>query len=848
MTPKPRARHRPLFAVCCVLAIGFLSHISTAIEAPPSLGEAVSPETWPATIERFQGKYTLFTFWEVTCEPCIEEMPGLIEVYRELKPKGLEIVSVNTDPEGRFEAAAKLSDKLELPWVRLYRKPGPDTKFRQAVDPEYGANPFAVLFDRQGNKVRSIGEAHSKEEWLALLEPYLTSDGQGENSEQGTVDSSKNAAFNLSDISILPSVGKGTDPSNLISAINLPGIENLGAKSAAPGGAGGNPFQMGKPEWTSKDPLSGTLTLPFRSDRPGHLLLGPSSLKYEKIKGKGVSVGDWSTPDLAHLYMPISDMTEEVLYTPGSIRLPIRVPASPGSEGIEFQLSFTFQACTDGEGGLCYPPETYLLDGNLTEKEDRLEFSALGSRKLDPWAPKPIPEADVATRAAEPVPEISSGEISSATAAALPKPSLAALIKAGDFKAIAETSLLLSFLVAFLGGILTSFTPCVYPMIPATVAIFGGKDVKSKLHAVSLAATYIMGVALSYASLGIVAAALGTVFGQAMENPLVISVVAGFYVILALAMLDVFTFYLPSTWVTAATKVNRKGYTGAFLMGLVSSVVFAPCGEPILLSILLLVAKSQSFFMGFWWLFVYAWGIGVLFFVLAVFSSSIQYLPKAGAWMVAVKDFFGLLLLGLAIYWIHFVVPPVWTWGLTTIYLLGVATFIHVKNQDTSGWSRGVLSFATMASLLFATLPLQRFAILQGWLPGPRTAVELVDSRTPEEGVRWLEDTPLTHLAAAREMGKPAIVDFRTDVCAKCDELEHYTFSHPKVREALEDFVTIQVNLSRNKEEFQEIQRENEVLAVPVIEFYDAKGNRLDKKRIADYVGPEEFLEHIKDI
>jgi len=833
------------YAAVWTLAIPLFLSARLAVCTNPSLGEEVSPDTWSETIERFKGKYTLFTFWEVTCEPCIEEMPGLIEVYRELKPKGLEICSVNTDPEGRFEAAAKLSDKLDLPWVRLYRKPGPDTKFRQAVDPEYGANPFALLFDPNGNKVRSIAEAYSKEEWINLLEPYLTSAEKAKPPNKQPVQSPKDSAFNLSDVSILPSVGKGSDPSSLISAINLPGLPSSGAPGA-PGG--GNPFRMGKPEWTSKDPRSGTLTLPFRSDRPGHLLLGPSSLKYEKIKGKGVSVGDWNAADLAHLYMPISDMTEEVLYTPGSILLPIQVPAAPGPEGIEFQLSFSFQACTDGEGGLCYPPETYLLDGTLTEKEGRLDFSVLGTRKLDPWAPKPQPEADTVDSATASTSVTTSGTDSSADAGEVPKPSLVALIKSGDFKAIAETSLLLSFIVAFIGGILTSFTPCVYPMIPATVAIFGGKDVKSKFHSVSLAATYIMGVALSYASLGILAAALGTVFGQAMENPWVISVVAAFYVILALAMLDVFTFYLPSNWVTAATKVNRKGYTGAFLMGLVSSVVFAPCGEPILLSILLLVAKSQSFFMGFWWLFVYAWGIGVLFFVIAVFSSSIQYLPRAGSWMVAVKDFFGLLLFGLAIYWIHFVVSPSWTWGLTTVYLLGAATFIHVKNQDTSGWSRGVLSFVTLAAILFATLPLQKFAILQGWLPGSTALIDVVESKDTREGVQWLEETPLTHLAAAKAMGKPAVVDFRTDVCAKCDELEHYTFSDPKVREALEEFVTIQVNLSRNKEEFQEIQRENEILAVPVIEFYDSKGNRLIEKRIADFWGPEKFLDHIKDI
>jgi thiol:disulfide interchange protein DsbD len=414
-----------------------------------------------------------------------------------------------------------------------------------------------------------------------------------------------------------------------------------------------------------------------------------------------------------------------------------------------------------------------------------------------------------------------------------------------------KKSLFLVFFLAFLGGILTSFTPCVYPMIPATVAIFGAKEVKSKLMACSLAATYIIGVALSYASLGVLAAAIGTVFGNMMENPWLISIVAAFYVVLALSMLDVFVFYLPSSWVSAASRVNRKGYLGAFLMGLVSSIVFAPCGEPILLGILTWVAKTQSFFLGFWLLFVYAWGIGVLFFIIATFSSAIQYLPRAGAWMVAVKDFFGLLLFGLALFWLKFVLPESWLWGLATLYLLGVATFIQSKNQDSMGASRTVLTLAMLSALLLATVPLHRFALLQGWLPSTSSSSsQAVSTTAATVGVAWQKDAPLTDLARAKSLGKPVIVDYRTNVCPKCDELEHTVFSHPQVKKALEGFVAIQVNLSNaaRNPEIREIQNRQEIYVVPVIEFYDSKGNLLTHKRIADVLSPDEFLKHINDI
>jgi len=291
------------------------------------------------------------------------------------------------------------------------------------------------------------------------------------------------------------------------------------------------------------------------------------------------------------------------------------------------------------------------------------------------------------------------------------------------------------------------------------------------------------------------------------------------------------------------------------MMGLVSSVVVAPCGEPILLGLLTWVAKTRDFFLGFWLLFVYAWGIGVLFFIIAVFSSSMRYLPKAGNWMIAVKDFFGLLLLGLALYWLRYVLPEIWTLGLLVAYLLGCATFIHTKNHDTKGWSRSVLSFATLALLLTASLPLHRFASLQGWISSaPSVSVQTAGVSGAEAGSsfkeKWKTETPLTDLQKAQASGKPAVVDFRTNVCPKCDHIEEYVFADEEVQKALEGFATIQVNLSDRdeNEEILALQRKHDVLAVPVIVFYDSKGNVLADKTVADQISKDDFLSLIRDI
>lgn len=849
---------RPL--VLLILAFALLTPIAWGEDAPASLGKGVTPETWPTTVESFKGKYTFVVFWEVTCEPCIEEMPGLIEVFNELAPSGLVMCEVNVDPPARYDQAARLLDQLKIPFQRFYKAPSSDVRFRQVVDEEYGANPFAILFNPEGKKEKTFAEAKTKDEWLEVLRPYVQQKSQTPSLQTESLPKGSPAtpaAVQDEQASLLD---------NPLSLLDLPDLSNPNPPdhvSAAPLPAGSaksgkTPFRVDAPQWKSTNRTKGQIAVPFACSQEAHLIL--STLQIEKIKGRDLIAGAADVSKRESYYMDIRDETEEILRTPGSILLPISWDESGSAPDRPFEIRLTCQGCTDGLKGACYPPESFLVSGSLVQASGELRANNLMVKWMDPMSPQLEPE-DAATSI---IPLVH------ATAGAAP-PSADSGIgseeQSGVFGAnglqdttlverAVKKSLLLVFFLAFLGGILTSFTPCVYPMIPATVAIFGAKEVKSKIMACSLAATYIMGVALSYASLGVLAAAVGTVFGAMMENPWLISIVAAFYVILGLSMLDIFTFYLPSSWVSAASQVNRKGYLGAFLMGLVSSIVFAPCGEPILLGILTWVAKTQSFFLGFWLLFVYAWGIGVLFFVIATFSSSIQYLPKAGAWMVAVKDFFGLLLFGLAIYWMHFVLSPGWLWGLATAYCLGVATFVHTRNHGFEGWSRGVLSFVTLAAILAGSIPLQKFAIHHGWLPGGNgnQVVSVTAGNLPasseDEGIQWRRSSPITDLAHAQDLGKPVIVDYRTNVCPKCDEIEHEVFNDPKVQEALEGYVTIQVNLSdigRNAE-IREIQHRQGVFAVPVIEFYDSKGNYLKHKRIADVLTAEEFLRHIRDI
>src|SRR5512139_695697 len=203
----------------------------------------------------------------------------------------------------------------------------------------------------------------------------------------------------------------------------------------------------------------------------------------------------------------------------------------------------------------------------------------------------------------------------------------------------------LAFAVAFVGGVATSLTPCVYPLIPITVSIFGARKAGSRRDAVALSALYVLGIAAMYSALGVGAALTGRAFGSVMQNPWVIGLVALVLAAMAASMFGAFELRLPSSWQARLSGVGGAGRAGAFAMGLVSGIVAAPCTGPVLAAALAFVAAQGSVAFGFGIMFVYALGMGLLFFLIGAFSIS---LPKSGPWMDTVKSVFGVALLAAA--------------------------------------------------------------------------------------------------------------------------------------------------------------------------------------------------------
>ncbi|WP_319587073.1 cytochrome c biogenesis protein CcdA [uncultured Desulfobulbus sp.] len=216
-----------------------------------------------------------------------------------------------------------------------------------------------------------------------------------------------------------------------------------------------------------------------------------------------------------------------------------------------------------------------------------------------------------------------------------------------QFDTYLQSSLLASLVIAFLGGVLASLTPCVYPMIPITAGVIGHANVGgSKRRGFALSLTYVTGMALTYAALGIFAVATGRFFGSINSSPWTFLVVGNVFLLFGLGMLDV--VQLP----TFAGKFTNKrlGIAGIFLAGVSSALVAGPCTTPVLGSLLAYTASSQSLIMGGLLLFVFSLGMGALLLGVGTFSSFLSSIPRSGAWMVKIKKTMGLLMLAMAQY------------------------------------------------------------------------------------------------------------------------------------------------------------------------------------------------------
>lgn len=217
-----------------------------------------------------------------------------------------------------------------------------------------------------------------------------------------------------------------------------------------------------------------------------------------------------------------------------------------------------------------------------------------------------------------------------------------------------QGSVVLAFVAAYLGGLVISFTPCTYPLIPVTAGFIGAQGASSKMRGFLLSLFYVLGLAVTYAALGAVAALSGKLFGQMQTTPLVYFIMANICLIMGLSMLDVFKISIPIPQKMMNFSGNgKKGFIPSFLLGAVSGFVIGPCTAPALAVLLGYVALQTNLIMGIGLLFVFAFGMGTLLILVGTFAGFISSLPRSGAWMAIITRIFGVILIGSAEYFLY---------------------------------------------------------------------------------------------------------------------------------------------------------------------------------------------------
>lgn len=399
----------------------------------------------------------------------------------------------------------------------------------------------------------------------------------------------------------------------------------------------------------------------------------------------------------------------------------------------------------------------------------------------------------------------------------------------GDFQEYQSKGWIWMYLGSFGAGFLTSLTPCVYPMIPITLGIFGarGADV-SKARRLALATAYVVGMGVTYSVLGVTFAMLGGSAGTLLANPFVVIPIVVLFIAMAASLFGAFELNLPASWQAKLNQVGGKGFGGAFAMGLVGGFIAAPCTGPFLAGLLAFTASTKSVFGGGSLLFVYALGMGVLFWVLAAAAMS---LPKSGRWMDAVKSLGGVLLLFGAIYFLRPLIPAMRTIASPDLWFVlvagGAVIFglaaggIHLSFSYTSTGERIRKGFGLLLIIggLFAAY---------AW------------SLTPKMHLPFETDEKVA-FDKARAQNKGVMIDFAATWCGPCEKFE-LTFGDSDVYEAITtDFVPLRFDVSDDTVENTALKERYGAQTLPAVIFMDTRGNVV--ARFKDFADVDEMLE-----
>ena len=514
---------------------------------------------------------------------------------------------------------------------------------------------------------------------------------------------------------------------------------------------------------------------------------------------------------------PIFNKTLHVFHNFANATLPYTYSGN-GDKEVTFKVKY--QGCSE-ISGICYPPQTK-------------KFTV----KISPFSAAQAAEIEQSSAAA---PELVSEQDEM-------------------FNALSSGNTWLTLLIFFGAGLLLAFTPCVFPMIPILSGIIVGQgENMTTRKAFYLSLVYVLAMALTYTVVGILVGLSGENIQAWFQNPWIIGSFVAIFIALSFSMFGFYELQMPASVQSKLVNISNSqqggNIAGVAIMGFLSALIVGPCVTAPLVGALIYIAETGDAVLGGMALFSLSMGMGAPLLVIG--ASAGKFLPKAGAWMDAVKAVFGVLLLGLAIWLLERVAPvyaTMFLWGALMIVSAIYMGAIDTLGENSSGWKKlwkglgmllliyGIIILLGLASgnrNVFQ--PLKGLSFSSGSSSGTAVQTESLNF-IKIKGVDGLNK----ELVKAKTAGKSVMLDFYADWCVSCKEMEMFTFSDPAVQQALEGVVLLKADVTANDDIDTALYKHFGIIGPPSIMFFGTDGIERKNYRVVGFVKAEQFSAHIK--
>ncbi|WP_226827275.1 MULTISPECIES: protein-disulfide reductase DsbD [Acidithiobacillaceae] len=510
-----------------------------------------------------------------------------------------------------------------------------------------------------------------------------------------------------------------------------------------------------------------------------------------------------------------------------TVHVPVHFQGAPPKH---IRVTSSFQGCANA--GVCYPMETKTYTLTPTASMSSAIAAATASN-----AQRQLPLSS----AAPTKPSLASGQYSQFTSGLL------------------GNHTLLTLLLFFVAGLGLAFTPCIFPMIPILSSlVVGHADPlmtrrQSRWHAFSISLVYVIGMSLTYAIAGVIAAVTGSYLQAFFQNPWVLGSFSVLFVLLALSMFGFYELQMPSAIQSRLSRYGRGGhFTGVFIMGILSALIVGPCVAAPLAGALLFIAHTGNIFLGGLALFLLALGMGVPLLIIG--TSTGHFLPKAGAWMDGVKAIFGVVLLGVAIWFLTRIVPgpialALWA-ALAIVSSVYLGVFTVRPAPSNAGWSflrqgLGVVLLVYGVALALGALG-GGTQVLEPLAPYTGRTIGLSAAQTPATPQFTLvRSLPQLQAALAADKGHPILVDFWAKWCVECQRMDVETYDNPRVEKALRSLSLIRVDVTASNEASADLLHHFQLFGPPAVMLVNPQGHLV--AQYEGYEGPSTLLRHLHE-